>query len=188
MAKDIQALQALQDLEVRLKSQLSSVAATLAQAKEQSKKDKREKTSVHFSPSTDLRHGPAHAGHCKTSPIGGCDERVRNPMRSSSHPPAQPAKAARAPDPKHSPVRPAKAASGHNPKHSAAQPAKAASGHNPARSSPHSPGELHCRFFHRVGGCKDGDECPYKHTSWCRYFKTTAGCKYGEGCRYSHQF
>ena len=59
---------------------------------------------------------------------------------------------------------------------------------NPMRSSSHSPAELHCRFFHSEGGCKDGCKCQYKHASRCRDFKTATGCKHGGMCHFSHNF
>ena len=58
---------------------------------------------------------------------------------------------------------------------------------NPMRSSSHSPDQLHCFYFHREGGCKDGDKCKHKHAPRCRDLKTT-GCKRGVLCHFSHNF
>ena len=76
--------------------------------------------------------------------------------------------------------------------HRAAAPRKeehrAATLRNPMRTSSHSPEQLHCSNFHRVGGCTYGDKCKFKHASKCRDFKSSTGCKYGVLCHFSHHF
>ena len=133
---------------------------------------KKEPTKVvHFSPGTDLRYNTVHSKHSKEEPIkashaGHCEERVRNPMRSSSgatHSKQEPTKTAEA---------------GHHTEQVG----------NTKRSSSYLTTELHCSFFHRENGCTDGDKCKYKHVSKCTYFKTASGCKHGITCHYSHKF
>ena len=65
--------------------------------------------------------------------------------------------------------------------------AKDAPVRNPMRSSSHSAQDLHCFYFHREGGCRDGDKCKYKHAPRCRDLKTI-GCKRGVLCHFSHNF